>query len=75
MSEIHRGRFLPGDALPCYRTLAQELGVSRNTVMAAYRELADEGWLVARGWQLARAHRRPRVCSSSAAWCNVIASA
>lgn len=47
MSEIHRGRFRPGDALPGYRTLAQGLGVSRNTVMAAYRELADEGWLVA----------------------------
>jgi len=47
MREIHRGRFLPGDPLPGCRTLAQELGVSRNTVMAAYRELAAEGWLVA----------------------------
>jgi len=47
MREIHRGRFQAGDALPGYRTLAQELGVSRNTVMAAYRELAAEGWLVA----------------------------
>ncbi|MFT3913076.1 MAG: PLP-dependent aminotransferase family protein [Anaeromyxobacteraceae bacterium] len=47
MAEIHRGRFQPGDALPGYRTLANELGVSRNTVMAAYRELAAEGWLVA----------------------------
>jgi len=47
MGEIHRGRFQPGDALPGYRTLAQELGVSRNTVMAAYRELAAEGWLTA----------------------------
>jgi GntR family transcriptional regulator / MocR family aminotransferase len=47
MREIHRGRFRPGDALPGYRTLARELGVSRNTVMAAYRELAAEGWLVA----------------------------
>jgi GntR family transcriptional regulator/MocR family aminotransferase len=47
MREIHRGRFQPGDALPGYRTLAQELGVSRNTVMSAYRELAAEGWMVA----------------------------
>ncbi len=47
MEEIHRGRFRPGDPLPGYRTLAQELGVSRNTVMAAYRELVAEGWLVA----------------------------
>ena len=35
MTEIHRGRFRPGDALPGYRTLAQELGVSRNTVIAS----------------------------------------
>jgi GntR family transcriptional regulator/MocR family aminotransferase len=45
MREIHRGRFHPGDALPGYRTLAEQLGVSRNTVLAAYRELQAEGWL------------------------------
>ena len=28
MAEIHRGRFQPGDALPGYRTLANELGRS-----------------------------------------------
>ncbi|MGC3997989.1 MAG: aminotransferase class I/II-fold pyridoxal phosphate-dependent enzyme [Anaeromyxobacter sp.] len=47
MAEIHRGRFQPGDALPGYRTLAAELGVSRNTVLTAYRELAAEGWILA----------------------------
>jgi len=41
--EIRRGRFRPGDALPGYRTLAEELGVSRNTAMAAYRELQTQG--------------------------------
>jgi GntR family transcriptional regulator/MocR family aminotransferase len=46
MKEIHRGRFRPGDPLPGYRTLAEQLGVSRNTVMSAYRELQVEGWLV-----------------------------
>jgi GntR family transcriptional regulator / MocR family aminotransferase len=45
MREIHRGRFHPGDALPGYRTLAEQLGVSRNTVLSAYRELQAEGWL------------------------------
>ena len=45
MREIHRGRFRPGDALPGYRSLAEQLGVSRNTVMSAYRELQAEGWL------------------------------
>jgi len=37
--EIRRGRFAPGDHLPGYRTIAKQLGVSRNTVIAAYREL------------------------------------
>ena len=48
MQEIHRGRFRPGDPLPGYRTLAQQLGVSRNTVMSAYHELQAEGWVVSR---------------------------
>jgi len=46
MREIGRGRLNPGDALPGYRTLGEQLGVSRNTVMAAYRELQAEGWVV-----------------------------
>ena len=46
MKEIHRGRFRPGDPLPGYRTLAEQLGVSRNTVMSAYHELQVEGWVV-----------------------------
>lgn len=45
MAEIHRGRFLPGDRLPGYRTLAESLGVSKNTVLSAYRELQSEGWV------------------------------
>ncbi len=48
MQEIHRGRLRPGDPLPGQRTLAEQLGVSRNTVMAAFQELQAEGWLVAR---------------------------
>ncbi len=45
MQEIHRGRFQPGDLLPGYRTLAASLGVSKNTVLSAYRELQSEGWI------------------------------
>ena len=45
MHEIHRGRLKPGDGLPGYRTLAAQLGVNRNTVMAAFRELQVEGWV------------------------------
>lgn len=43
--EIHRGRLKPGDHLPGYRTLAESLGVSKNTVLSAYRELQAEGWV------------------------------
>jgi GntR family transcriptional regulator/MocR family aminotransferase len=46
MREIHRGRFRPGDPLPGYRSLAEQIGVSRNTVLAAWRELQAEGWVV-----------------------------
>lgn len=51
MLEIHRGRFHPGDPLPGYRTLAEQLGVSRNTVMSAYHELQAEGYVVSKAGQ------------------------
>ena len=38
---LDRGALAPGDALPPVRTLADRLGVNRNTVMAAYRQLAQ----------------------------------
>ncbi|HTZ57306.1 MAG TPA: PLP-dependent aminotransferase family protein [Acidobacteriaceae bacterium] len=37
--QIALGRLLPGDRLPSERTLAAQLGLSRNTVTAAYRLL------------------------------------
>src|SRR5262245_20065878 len=43
--EVRRGRLRAGDALPGSRTLARSLGVHRNTVLAAYAELAAEGWI------------------------------
>jgi GntR family transcriptional regulator/MocR family aminotransferase len=46
--DVRRGRLRPGAALPGTRTLAQKLGVHRNTVLAAYAELLSEGWLAAR---------------------------
>jgi GntR family transcriptional regulator/MocR family aminotransferase len=45
--DVRRGRLRPGDALPGSRTLAAELGVHRNTVLAALRELEAEGWIQA----------------------------
>jgi len=44
---IRSGRLRPGDRLPGSRTLAEQLGVHRNTVVAAYRELLAEGWIEA----------------------------
>ncbi len=46
--DARRGRLRPGDLLPGSRTLADDLGVHRNTVLAAYRELASEGWVETR---------------------------
>ena len=45
---VNSGRLAPGDPLPSLRLLAQELGVNRNTVLAAYQELAAEGLLESR---------------------------
>lgn len=41
-------RLHAGEALPSTRTLAHELGVSRNTVLSAYEQLLSEGYLVGR---------------------------
>jgi GntR family transcriptional regulator / MocR family aminotransferase len=43
--DVRRGRLRPGSELPGSRTLARSLGVHRNTVLAAFRELAAEGWI------------------------------
>lgn len=47
-ADIQRGRLKPGARLPSSRALAVSLEVHRNTVLAAYRELAAEGWIVTR---------------------------
>jgi GntR family transcriptional regulator/MocR family aminotransferase len=49
--DITGGRLTPGQRLPGSRTLARSLGVHRNTVLAAYGELAAEGWIVTRAAQ------------------------
>lgn len=42
------GRLAPGTRLPSSRSLAQDLGIARNTVAEAYGQLVAEGWLTAR---------------------------
>lgn len=39
------GRLAQGSRLPATRTLARELGISRNTVLTAYEQLHAEGYL------------------------------
>ena len=39
------GRLRSGHRLPPTRDLARQLGVNRNTVVAAYETLAEEGWV------------------------------
>lgn len=39
----HEGRLQPGHRLPPTRELARQLGVNRNTVVAAYEQLTEEG--------------------------------
>jgi DNA-binding FadR family transcriptional regulator len=51
---IHRGDLAPAAVLPSSRALAGLLGVSRNTVVTAYEELAAEGLLIARAGSATR---------------------
>lgn len=45
---IHRGVLRPGRRLPSSRSLAERIGVSRNTVSLAYDALLAEGHIVSR---------------------------
>ncbi|WP_328748653.1 PLP-dependent aminotransferase family protein [Streptomyces sp. NBC_00285] len=45
---VRGGRLAPGARLPATRRLAEEVGVSRGTVKAAYDQLIAEGYLTAR---------------------------
>lgn len=45
MRDIRRGRLKPGQRLPGSRPWAAELGVNRNTVLAAISELEGQGWV------------------------------
>lgn len=44
---IDSGVLLPGQALPATRSWADQLGVSRGTVITAFQQLVAEGYLVA----------------------------
>jgi len=65
--DILRGRLGPGTRLPATRTLARELGISRNAVMAAYDQLHAEGYTQARAGGIypgGPGHPLPDVCGA-----------
>lgn len=43
--EVLQGTLLPGTRIPSTRDLARSLGISRNTVVAAFEQLIAEGYL------------------------------
>src|SRR5262245_65717193 len=47
-ARIRGGALPPASRVPSTRALGRDLGVSRNTVMLAYEQLAAEGYLVSR---------------------------
>jgi GntR family transcriptional regulator / MocR family aminotransferase len=48
VSAILDGQVQPGSPLPSCRSLAQTLKIARNTVVLAYQDLVEEGFLIAR---------------------------
>lgn len=53
-SAVAEGGLTAGDPLPTIRALAGDLGVNRNTVASAYRQLSDAGITEGRGRQGSR---------------------
>ncbi|MGW3725860.1 winged helix-turn-helix domain-containing protein [Streptomyces sp. F001] len=60
------GRYPLRSFLPSQRDLAEEFGVSRDTVQRALRELADEGWIESRQGSGSRVVKAQRIQSSAA---------
>jgi GntR family transcriptional regulator/MocR family aminotransferase len=56
---LRSGRLPPGTRLPSSRSLAQDLGLARNTVATAYAQLVAEGWLEGRQGAGTRVALRP----------------
>lgn len=57
------GPYSPGAYLPSQRDLADEFGVSRDTVQRALRELVDEGWIESRQGSGSRVIKTQRIHS------------
>jgi DNA-binding transcriptional regulator YhcF (GntR family) len=59
------GPYQLGSFLPSQRDLAEEFGVSRDTVQRALRELAGEGWIESRQGSGSRVKKTQRIQSST----------
>ncbi|TQJ32159.1 aminotransferase class I/II-fold pyridoxal phosphate-dependent enzyme [Microbacterium sp. SLBN-146] len=69
---LQRGALRPGDALPSVRSLADELGVNRNTAVAAYRQLTQAGLVETRGRGGTRVSGATPVAQEGFAWDSVL---
>ncbi|MFI9548504.1 winged helix-turn-helix domain-containing protein [Streptomyces sp. NPDC052016] len=64
-SRIADGTYRLNSFLPSQRDLAEEFGVSRDTVQRAMRELASEGWIESRQGSGSRVVKTQRIQSST----------
>jgi DNA-binding transcriptional MocR family regulator len=64
---VTHGTLVPGESLPPVRQLAHDLGVSPNTVAAAYRQLRERGVVETAGRNGTRVRPRPPVAPRLAA--------
>lgn len=60
VTQIQQGTIAEGERLPSAVELAGTLDLNRNTVLQAYRQLRDEGWLELRRGRGAIAHNPQR---------------
>lgn len=65
-SRMTDGTYPMRSFLPSQRDLAEEFGVSRDTVQRALRDLADEGWIESRQGSGSRVIKTQRIQSSTA---------
>lgn len=75
---IQEGELLPGARLPPTRTLAQQLGVHRKTVVRAYEELEAQGWVdstVGRGTFVAQREALPSMARRELPWSALVSEA
>ncbi len=71
---LRTGYLRPGDTLPATRTLATELSVSRNAVVAAYDELAAAGFVHAVGGSATSVSAGADLAAQAGVACHVSAS-